>query len=64
VTWLDFKDYVDFYNDFATFVLNEKKAGKGVDQVVSAYKIPTRYNGYYADPGRVKQNVQALFDNK
>jgi cyclase len=64
MTWLDFKDYVDFYNDFVTFVQNEKKTGKGVDQVVSAYRIPIRYNGYYADPSRVKQNVQAIFENK
>ena len=64
MSWLDFKDFVDFYNDFVTYVQNEKKAGKSVTQVVSAYRIPTRYNGYYADPGRVKDNVQAIFDNK
>src|SRR5260370_19733463 len=42
MTWLDFKDFVDFFNDFATYVQNEKKAGKSVEQVVSAYRIPVR----------------------
>ena len=64
VTWLDFKDFVDFYNDFVGFVRAQKAAGKSVDEVANAYRIPARYNGYYADPGRVKQNVQAIFDNK
>ena len=64
VTWLDFKDYVDFYNDFVGFVQQEKKAGKSADQVASSYRIPARYNGYYADPNRVKQNVQAIFAGK
>jgi cyclase len=63
-SWLDFKDFVDFYSDFYTYVQTEKKAGKSVDQIVSGYRIPARYNGYYADPGRVKANVQGIYDNK
>jgi hypothetical protein len=64
VTWLDFKDFVDFYNDFLTYVQNERKAGKSVDQVATAYRVPARYNGYYADPVRVRTNIQAIYDNK
>src|SRR5439155_3995368 len=40
VTWLDFKDFVDFYNDFVGFVRAQKAAGKSVDEVANAYRIP------------------------
>jgi cyclase len=63
-TWEDYKDFVDFYTDFYAYVQTEKKAGKSVDQIVSGYRIPARYNGYYADPARVKANVQGIYDNK
>ena len=64
VTWLDFQDFVDFYNDFVSYVQQGKEAGENADQVASAYTVPARYNGYFADPGRVRSNVEALFDGR
>ncbi len=63
-TWPDFKDFVDFYNDFYTRVKDGQQAGKTAAQVASDYRVPARYNGYFADPGRVKDNAQAIFDGE
>lgn len=64
MTWPDFDDYVNFYDDFIRFVQNEKQAGRSAEQAANNYRIPTRYVGYYADPARVKANVQLIYEGK
>ncbi|NOT27477.1 MAG: MBL fold metallo-hydrolase [Acidobacteria bacterium] len=64
MTWPDFENYVDFYNDFLSFVQNAKKLGRSADQAASDYRIPARYVGYYADPARVKTNVQLIYEGR
>lgn len=64
MTWLDFKDYVQFYNDFVEFVQRGKKAGKSVDETAREYRIPNRYVGYFADPERTKANIQLIYEGR
>ena len=62
VTWNDFKAFTEFYNDFVTNARNSLRAGKSVDETASAYRVPARFQGFVADAGPVKANVQAISD--
>jgi hypothetical protein len=40
-----------------------KKAGKPIDEVAAAWKIPAKYTGYAAaDANRLKNNVRLAYD--
>jgi len=62
MTWADLKEYSDFNRDFLNEVRAAKKAGKTIDEVASAWKIPAKYKGY-AEPqaARVKSNVALVY---
>jgi glyoxylase-like metal-dependent hydrolase (beta-lactamase superfamily II) len=62
MTRADLREYVDFNRDFLNEVRAAKKAGKTVDEVASAWKIPAKYKGY-AEPqaNRVKGNVALVY---
>lgn len=64
LTWNDLADFDGFYNDFLAAVQREKKAGKGPAEIASAYKLPDKYKGFLVDAARLKDNVQAIYDNK
>ena len=63
MTMNDLKEYADFNRDFLNDVRAAKKAGKSVDDVATAWKIPAKYKGY-ADPqaARLKTNVQNVYN--
>jgi len=63
MTMNDLKEYADFNRDFLNDVRAAKKAGKSVDDVAAAWKIPAKYKGY-ADPqaARLKTNVQNVYN--
>jgi len=63
MTVADLEEYSAFNNDFRDTVQAAKKAGKSVDEVFAAYKIPEKYKGYAAPAeARLKANIQVVFD--
>jgi hypothetical protein len=64
-TWSDLREYADFNRDFLAAIQEAKNAGKSVDEVVSSWKMPTRYaNAGYAapQPAALRRNVQIIYD--
>jgi hypothetical protein len=47
MTWQDLKDYAGFTRALLSSTQAALKAGKSVDEVANAYKIPGQYQGYY-----------------
>ena len=64
VTWNDFKESTEFYNDFVTSVQSGLRAGQSVDQIANAYRVPAKYKGFTANPALVKANAQAIADER
>jgi hypothetical protein len=64
VTWNDFREYTDFYDEFFNSVQAGLKAGKSAAELVSGYKVPPKYKDFPADPARVKANVEAIAAGK
>lgn len=64
VTWSDFKAFTEFYSDFFTNSQSSLRAGKSVEETANAYRVPARFQGFVADPGPVKANVQAIADEQ
>ena len=63
MTWADLREYIAFNREFLNDVKAAKQAGKSVDDIVAAWKIPAKYAGYAApQPNRLKGNVQVVFD--
>ena len=62
VTWNDFKEYTEFYDDFVQTVRNGLKAGKTPDEIAKAYQVPAKYRDYRVDPDRVKANAELIRD--
>jgi len=63
MTVADLREYSEFNTDFKNTVEAGKKAGKTVDQIAAAYKIPERFKGYAAPAeARLKNNVQIVWD--
>jgi glyoxylase-like metal-dependent hydrolase (beta-lactamase superfamily II) len=68
MTMADLREYARFNDDFVAAVAEGKKAGKSVDDIAAAWKLPAQYKGY-TDPtatpaaaARLKNNVQIVFD--
>jgi glyoxylase-like metal-dependent hydrolase (beta-lactamase superfamily II) len=63
MTIADLKEYAAFNKEFAAAVQAGKKAGKSVDEIAAAWKMPEKYTGYAApQAARLKTNVQVVFD--
>lgn len=61
-TWSDFKEHAELLKEFRMTVEAGIKAGKSVDEIASAYKIPAKYKGYSTDAERVQANVKMIVD--
>jgi cyclase len=68
MTMADLREYATFNDEFAAAVRDAKKAGKTVDDIAKAWKLPAKYKGY-TDPNatpatqtRLKNNVQIVYD--
>jgi len=60
----DLKEYADFNNDFITWVQEQMRAGKTVDQAAAEWKVPAKYPGYGPPApifGGIKTNIQAAY---
>ena len=63
MTMNDLAEWARFNRDFLKTVQDGKKAGKTVDEVAAAWKIPPAYKGYATPEATVvKRNVQVVFD--
>jgi glyoxylase-like metal-dependent hydrolase (beta-lactamase superfamily II) len=63
MTMNDLLEYAAFNRGFLNEVREAKKAGKTVEEIVSAWTIPEKYVGYAApQPNRLTSNVQAIFN--
>jgi len=59
----DLMEYAQFNRDFLNDMRAARSAGKTADEVAAAWKIPEKYAGYSMGmPGRLKTNVQIIFD--
>jgi cyclase len=62
MTMADLKEYIAFNREFFSDVQNAKKAGKSVDEIAAAWKMPEKYKGYAAvDANRLKNNVRLAY---
>ena len=58
----DLREYSDFNRDFRNAVMEGKKNGRSVDDIVSSWRIPDRYKGYAApDPNRLRINIENIY---
>jgi cyclase len=63
MTMADLQEYAAFNRDFLNEVRAAKQAGKSVDEVAQAWKIPAKYAGYAAPAAnRMKNNVQLVYN--
>jgi cyclase len=63
MTWDDFKEYIDFYDEFVSAAQASMKAGKTVDEAAAAYKPSAKFRNYEVEVPRVKQNIQSIYDS-
>ena len=63
MTWADLNEWAAFNRDFLEMVRAGRSAGRTVDEIASAWTVPTQYVGY-APPNLagVARNVQVIVD--
>ena len=62
MTAADLREYVELNREFLADMRAAKQAGKTVDEVAAAWKIPAKYAGYgTADPNRLKNNIRLAY---
>ncbi len=62
VAWADFVDFSGFFNDVVSKAQNGKAAGRSVDEVVAAYRVPAEYSDFAAPEGALRTTVQHVYD--
>ena len=61
--WSDFTAYTDFMTDILTMAQEGKRSGASVDEVVEKFSA-TAYPRFEINSQRVKDNIQAIYDNR
>jgi cyclase len=63
MTLADLREYAEFNREFANAVREGKKAGRSIDEIAGAWKIPAKYTGY-SEPqaARVRSNVEVIYN--
>ena len=64
VTWAEFVDFSGFYNDVVRKAQNGKAAGRSVDEVVAAYRVPDEYSDFAAPERSVRTTMQYVYDGR
>ena len=64
VTWAEFVDFSGFYNDVVSKAQNGKAAGRSVDDVVAAYRVPDEYGDFAAPEQSVRTTMQYVYDGR
>jgi hypothetical protein len=61
--WADLNEYARFNREFLEHVRTQRAAGRTVDEIAAAWKIPPAYAGYEPPQAdRLKGNIQVIFD--
>jgi hypothetical protein len=56
-------EYATFNREFAAAMREAKKAGRGVEEIVKTWTMPSKYQGYAAAAeARLRSNAQVIFD--
>ena len=63
LTWSDFTTYADFMMEFLTTAQEGMKAGRNVEQVADNF-LAREHAGFNIDPQRVRDNMQAVYDEQ
>ena len=62
-TWAELNEWAAFNRDFLEMVRAGRSAGRTVDEIASAWTMPTKYVGYDPpNPAGVKRNIQVIVD--
>ena len=64
VAWAEFVDFSGFYNDVVSKAQNGKAAGRSVDDVVAAYRVPDEYDDFAAPERSVRTTVQYVYEGR
>ena len=64
VTWAEFVDFSGFYNDVVRKAQNGRAAGRSVDDVVAAYRVPDEYSDFAAPERSVRTTMQYVYDGR
>ncbi len=64
VTWAEFVDFSAFYNDVVSKAQNGKAAGRSVDDVVAAYRVPDEYSDFAAPERSVRTTMQYVYEGR
>ena len=64
VSWDDFVAFSGFYNDVVTKTQEGKAAGRSVDDIVAAYRVPEQYSEFAAPEARLRATVEYLYDGR
>ena len=64
VTWAEFVDFSAFYNDVVSKAQNGKAAGRSVDDVVGAYRVPAEYSDFAAPEQSVRTTMQYVYEGR
>jgi cyclase len=58
----DLREYADFNRDFRNAVLEDKKNGRSVEEIIKSWRIPDQYKGYAApNPVLLRANVENIY---
>jgi glyoxylase-like metal-dependent hydrolase (beta-lactamase superfamily II) len=58
----ELREYAEFNREFLATVRDAKKAGRSVDDIAAAWKMPAKYAGYTEpQPARLKSNVEVVY---
>ena len=58
----DLREYADFNRDFRNAVLEGKKSGRSVEEIIKSWRIPDQYKGYAApNPVLLRANVENIY---
>ena len=62
-TWAELNEWAAFNRDFLEVVRAGRSPGRTVDEIASAWTMPTKYVGYDPpNPAGVKRNIQVIVD--
>ena len=64
VTWAEFVDFSGFYNDVVSKAQNGKAAGRPIDDVAAAYRVPDEYSDFSAPERSLRTTMQYVYEGR
>jgi cyclase len=57
----DLREFAEFNREFVNSIRDAKRAGRTVDEIEAAWKLPEKYNGYDPVRTRLRGNIELIF---